>query len=308
MSFISLPPTARRRLQRSSDLETCQRALRERLDDRTDLQILFDVIEYQGARGQHVTAESPSESLSWQDYRFGKVACRHYYATIHQCTLGLRHPGSGMLLRKPTTIFTTRKALAQSMQPFKCDHSHEHDRLTGTYHGRSLSLWTRDHTQRMVRVLLRGMGWSCRPGFGHIPEDEAFYEPPRFQEHFGHNGVSRACCREHTVLDQAYPATSHDHTIFKVTDQDLQKQLNALQFPGRYKRADLPIPVQVQLQTWTGLEVDTITTAKHLKCYQNLPTAVVATCRTTLARVSGERVLCGSLQRAAGHSQASSSG
>ena len=174
------------------------------------------------------------------------------------------------------------------MQPFKCDHSHEHDRLTGTYHGRSLSLWTRDHTQRMVRVLLRGMGWSCRPGFGHIPEDEAFYEPPRFQEHFGHNGVSRACCREHTVLDQAYPATSHDHTIFKVTDQDLQKQLNALQFPGRYKRADLPIPVQVQLQTWTGLEVDTITTAKHLKCYQNLPAAVVATCRTTLARVSGE--------------------
>ena len=286
--YVSLPCRARHSIQRSGDLESRQRALRERLDDRADLQLLFDAIEYQGSRGRHVTAEGFPDSLAWRDARFGKVTWKHYYTTFHQCTLGLRHPKSGMLLRKPTTIFTTRKDLAQSMQRFRCDHSHRHGRLRGTYQGKSLSAWTRDHPQKMVKALLRGMGWPRPPGLGQIPEDEVFYEPPRFQEHFGHNRVARACCREHTVLDQAYPATSHETTIFKVTDPDLQKQLNALQFPGRYKRADLPIPVQVQLRTWTGLEVDTITTARHVKCYQNLPTAVVATRRTTLARVLGE--------------------
>jgi hypothetical protein len=119
-------------------------------------------------------------------------------------------------------------------------------------------------------------------------EPEIYYEPPHFEEHNEHPSVHKCWLANDGRICQAFPATEDDPLIFKITDPELAKQLTLLNFPGRYKKEDLPVPVQAQLQSWSGLQVDAVVTARHLKCYMNLPVGVVATRRTTLARVSGE--------------------
>ena len=290
--FVSFPCRAHCRwsqLNFSKGLDTRQKILRDRLASRDDLHLLFEVIDLQCANGRHVTAENPKGSLAWTDSRFGRLSYNHSYATFHQCVLGLRHPKSGLPVRKSTTIFTTRRRLATHMSAFRCNGRHEHDQLSGTYMGRSITAWAEDYPQKMARALVTGIHLPQKPSFGKAEGAEVTYEmSPRFESKFGHDKVVPAYFANGNVRDVAYTATPNEPTIYKVTDQDFHKQLNALQFPGRYKRDELPIPVQAQLRTWSGLEVDTVVTARHLKCYMQLPTAVVATRRTTLARVAGE--------------------
>ena len=103
------------------------------------------------------------------------------------------------------------------------------------------------------------------------------------------SAVKKCCALQGNVVENTYAAeSSSSQAVFKVTDNDLAQQLNRFQFPGRYKKSDLPIPVQTQLHTWSGLEVETIVCARQLKCFANLPVGVVATRRTTLVRVAGE--------------------
>ena len=101
--------------------------------------------------------------------------------------------------------------------------------------------------------------------------------------------VQKRFALQGVVVEQAFPVESQaSQTVFKVTDPNLAQQLNKLQYPGRYKKEDLPILIQTQLHSWSGLEVDTIVCARQLKCFANLPNGVVATRRTSLARVAGE--------------------
>ena len=228
-------------------------------------------------------------SLAWKDRRFSKLPFRYFFSTFHQCRLGLFHAKTGLPVRKSTTIFAARQCLVDYTGRYQCDHRPgERDHLAGTYQGRSVTSWAEDYPKALARALVKGMSLSDSKGLGHDPLEKSEYEPPHFEEPIGHRHVSRCCFLSGSVLDTAYPAAEGEPTVFKIADPDIHKQLNALQFPGRYKQADLPVPVRAQLCQWTGLEVDTIVTSRSLKCYVNLPTGVVATRRTTMARVAGE--------------------
>ena len=276
--------------------------LRERLEGRKDLNLLFKVVDLQSRDQRHTHAENPQSSLAWSDVRFSKLKNPHGFVTFDQCSLGLLHPRSGRPIRKATTLFTTRRSLAEHMSQYRCTCKVKHDRAEGTFQGRSVTSWCEDYTERLADALVQGI----RPG---LVEPDMILAPPHYEEHVQSNPVERCYVGQDNLIHKAYPvevphnplhgqpeepsqssASGSDgtSTIFKVTDPDMAKQLTLLQFPGRYQRLDLPLPVQTQLQAWSGLEVSTVATGQRLKCFMNPPTGTVASRRTTLARSGGD--------------------
>ena len=275
--------------------------LRERLEGRKDLNLLFEIAEKQSQGHRHTHAENPQSSLAWADARFSKFRHPHGFVTFDQCSLGLQHPRSGRPIRKATTLFTTRYVLAEHMSQFKCVCGVPHDRAEGTFQGRSVTSWCEDYTTRLADALVQGL----KPG---LVEPETFLAPPHYDEHVQSNPVEKCFIGHDNVIHQAFPVevstdpspdqTQQTHsvpsgsdatsTVFKVTDPEMGRQLTLLQFPGRYQRLDLPLPVQTQLQAWAGFDVDTVMTGQRLKCFMNPPTGTVTSRRTTLARSGGE--------------------
>ena len=256
--------------------------------------MLFEVIEAQTAGGRHVHAENPQGSRAWKDARFQTLRCTHHYVDFHQCVLGLKSPKTGAPIRKATRLFTTRQGLVNRLQKFRCCHA-SHARLEGSFQGKPLTKWAENYSMPMARQLARGM-ISSQVRYGHIGVEEE-YEPPHFEEQLGLAQAKPCWVCDGVITESALAGSeaqasesqvSQTSTIFKVQDPELSQQLNKLQFPGRYKQTDLPVPIQTQLSTWSGLQTDTVVTASGLKCYVNIPVGVVATKRTTLARVSGE--------------------
>ena len=276
--------------------------LRERLEGRKDLNLLFQIADLQSGGQRHTHAENPQSSLAWSVEGFAKFRGAHGFVTFDQCPFGLRHPRSGRPIRKATAIFTTRFGLAEHMSQFRCACRIPHDRAEGTFQGRSVTTWCEDYTERLARALVQGM----RPD---LVEPDTVLEPPHYDEHIQSNPVERCFVGHDNIIHRAFPVGEptnpvHDRseeaippasskpeaasTVFKVTDPEISKQLTLLQFPGRYQKLDLPLPVQTQLQVWSGLEVNTVMTGQRLKCFMNPPTGVVTTRRITLARSGGK--------------------
>ena len=291
--FVSFPCKAHcswSRFNARRSLATRQKILQDRLLSRDDLDLLFEVIECQSTGHRHVHAENPRTSSAWQDARFNQLTMAHGFVHFDQCVLGLSHPANGKPLRKPTTIFSTRKSMLEHMCQFQCNHEGgQHGRIEGTYQGRTVSSWAEDYEPDLCRALIKGFNIRAS-AFLAANEDTGVddqFDMPHFDEQCEQvlRQSSNKCFALHgNVVENAFPAESDNpQTVFKVTDQDLAQQLNRLQYPGRHKKADLPIPVHA----WSGLEVDTIVCARQLKCFANLPVGVVATRRTTLVSSGG---------------------
>ena len=278
-------------------LDTRQKILKDRLLSRDDLDLLFVVIECQSSGNRRTHAENRRTSSAWRDPGFDRLSVDHGYVHFDQCVLGLKHPANEKPLKKPTLVFTTRKSLAQHMCQFRCSHeSCQHGRIEGTFQGRSVSSWAEDYEPPLCHALMEGVGrkQSAFVAEGLDTDGDVSSGVPCFDEQCEHDlnhsvSVQKRFALQGVVVEQAFLVESQaSQTIFKVTDPNLAQQLNKLQYPGRYKKEDLPIPIQTQLHSWSGLEVDTIVCARQLKCFANLPNGVVATRRTTLARVAGE--------------------
>ena len=267
-------------------LATRQKILRDRLESRGDLDLLFEVMQLQSDGGRYFHAENPQGSKAWKDRRFKQLKCRHYYVTFHQCRLNLKHPKTGKPLRKATTIITNNGNLAVSLARYKCRCGRgSHDQISGSFQGRSVSSWAEDYPLKMCRAIVVGFQLPGFVGFG-----ETLDEPVHCSVQQGE--LPHACSPCYLTVDgdieYTYPAEAESQTIFKITDTDIVNQLSRLQYPGRYKSEQLPVPVQTQLHRWCGLELDTLVTSRHVKCFVLPPKGVVATCRTTICKVSGE--------------------
>ena len=285
---------------------TRRMVLRERCEGRKDLDLLSKIVERQALGQRHTHAENPQSSLAWSEKVFDQVPVPHAFVTFDQCALNLKHPESGRPIRKSTTLFTTRRCLAQHVSQFKCSCSVKHDRAEGTFRGRAVTSWCEDYSRGLAEALIYGM----KPD---LKSEEVFFASTHYDEHVKLNPVEQCYVGTDDVIHKAYPAENApsgepqvqthdtaagstqsqsvgaaDTTVFKVTDVQMSKQLSLLQFPGRYPKLDLPVPVQTQLQAWSGLDVSTVVTASRVKCYVNPPAGVVAARRTTLARSGGE--------------------
>ena len=98
--------------------------------------------------------------------------------------------------------------------------------------GRSVTSYAEDYPKKMARAIVTGLMLPQVPSFGQTEHSEVFYESegPAFDGQFGHPNVARCGLFAGTVLDAAFPASSDEPTVFKVTDPEISKQLNALQF------------------------------------------------------------------------------
>ena len=297
--FVAFPSRGwcrRSRRDSRKRFEDSRSMLRERREGMKDLSLLFRIVEKQAQAGRFTHAQNPRSSLAWKHCRFQSLRVPHGFAHFHQCMLGLLHPRTGRPICSEMTVFTTSRHMAEYMGRFRCNHTPSaHDHACGSDQCRTS--WCEDYESRFSATLIAGMGLGAVPG-------DTEYESPHFAEHIFANSVQPCFVASTGMIHQAFPGTDSSSqpyappeqenpstspdTVFKVLDQELSKQLNALQFPGRYRKVDLPIPVQAQLQRWSGVEVDTIVTSKHLKCFVPLPKGVIATKRTTLARVSGD--------------------
>ena len=132
--FISFPCKAHCKWNQFNiyrSLETRQKILRECLDSKSDLDLVFEMIESQSSCGRHVTLENPSGSLAWKDSCFSRLRVPHYFTTFHKCALGLRRLRSGLPVRKSAVVFTTRHRMADYMCKFRCRCSCGHDHVEG---------------------------------------------------------------------------------------------------------------------------------------------------------------------------------
>ena len=288
--FVSHPGRVRLR----HPPENRQVFLQEQLRSRTELDLFFSLAELQSSSGRGIHCENPVGSLAWRDKRYARFTRPHGYVEFSQCCLGLIHPETQKPLRKPTRLFTTCKGLAKHMAQYQCGcKSGSHDRIAGYFQGRSLSAWCERHPEQLCRALIAGFrGPKFLPGSGGTAllgsgpaEIQCELPTVSFDDRCEH--VQKCWYTTDGNIQHAYPSEP-TNTVFKITDPDIAKQLNQLQFPGRYRRDDLPIPIRAQLRSWSGLEVDTVVTSKRLKCFVNAPTGVVATMRTTVVRTGSE--------------------
>ena len=89
--------------------------------------------------GRHAHIEQPLTALSWQTAAFKSLPGLR--AHFDQCAFGsacMDVDGQWKLTRKPTTILTSKRSLAQTMT-MRCDGSHEHCRLEGHMSGFGVS-------------------------------------------------------------------------------------------------------------------------------------------------------------------------
>ena len=88
-------------------------------------------IELVKSYGGHVHLEQPTGATSWEE-RSLQSACRDlFFARLHGCAFGLRHPVTGLAVRKAWTIATSDEALARALGQRRCQNNHRHHVLTG---------------------------------------------------------------------------------------------------------------------------------------------------------------------------------
>ena len=69
------------------------------------LDVFFSVWEEQTQNGRFCSGENPFTSKAWKDPRFKKI--KAHYARMHQCMVGLTHPGKGGRRHRKDTQFVS---------------------------------------------------------------------------------------------------------------------------------------------------------------------------------------------------------
>ena len=74
-----------------------------------------------------------------------------------QCCFGLKTPGDGVLMKKPTKIITNGKHILKQFSGHKCKGGHEHQRIMGSKCGRSLSAYAAHYPPLMCAAIAEGV-------------------------------------------------------------------------------------------------------------------------------------------------------
>ena len=196
--------------------------LRERLEGRKDLNLLFKIADLQSQGQRHTHAENPQSSLAWSHRGFAECKFGHGFVTFDQCPLGLRHPRSGRPIRKATTLFTTRYSLADHMSQYKCACCGLHDKAEGTFRGRSITSWCEDYTERLALAFVQGM----KPG---LVESDTILEPPHYDGHIQSNPVERCYVGHDNIIHRAFPAEEPNNPAHEGSEEASQGHVNCLQ-------------------------------------------------------------------------------
>ena len=127
---------------------------------RTLLKFVKEVTLWQRRRGRIVIGENPQLSGAWRTPEIEEAFSGTAQIDFDQCMLGLRHPISGVPMRKRTRMRGDPVAL-EYIQKAQCDGTHEHHPIEGGFrhpdgHWMSVSSWAGGYAKPLCKALLKG--------------------------------------------------------------------------------------------------------------------------------------------------------
>ena len=159
-----------------------------------------------------------------------------------------------------------------------CDGSHDHERLAGSYKGRSITSSAEEYPEALCRVLANSMG-PYQP-------TKAYHEAKKAGEAAMVAAVGSR--KKEGETEGVRPDSGYgENDPFKpkpVTDSKLIDMLNKIEVPVDLLPSALPLEVQADLLKWSGLEVTRVISGKSPKTLLRKKAYDHATLRTDLVR------------------------
>lgn len=146
--------------------ENARKVIQHREQDIVHLLLCDALFQYQQWRNvnSHAHLEQPVGSQMLHQEEMQRICQSTVRAVCDMCVAGqLRHPDTGQLLKKPTQIYTTSAIMARVIEKLKCDRSHPHDHVAGSFrtsqgHRMNVSqyseLYTRAFAVRLCKAIL----------------------------------------------------------------------------------------------------------------------------------------------------------
>ena len=126
------------------------------------MQLCEELYWYQVVRGRHFHLEQPLGSVAVDQAEMSGVREGTLKAIFDMCMVGqLQVPGSQTRIRKSTAVYTTSRALRDVLDARRCDGSHDHVPISGSWRSpvtgkwEPLSTWTERYTTRFAKQLMR---------------------------------------------------------------------------------------------------------------------------------------------------------
>eukprot|EP00435_Cladocopium_sp_Y103_P032729 s2065_g8.t1 len=150
-------------MQKSTELAS--RIMQDRQDDQVHLQLCDAIFEFQTIRhsNSHAHLEQPAGSEMLYQEEMERLLSQAWLARCDMCTAGkLQHPVTFLPLQKGTQVVTTSQIMFHTLNSLRCDHSHEHDQVAGSFRDPKLGrinvsqyteLYTRVFAARVARCL-----------------------------------------------------------------------------------------------------------------------------------------------------------
>lgn len=143
---------------------------------RTLLAFVKQVVLWQRSRGAIAIGENPISSKAWRTPEIEEAFSGTAQVDFDQCMLGLRHPTSGIPMRKRTRMREDALAL-RFVQRAQCDGGHGHHPIEGGFrhpdgHWMAVSEWAGGYPKALCRALLRGCGAALRAASEAFAQDE----------------------------------------------------------------------------------------------------------------------------------------
>ena len=147
----------------SKSPEAAQKIYEARAADLEHLLLCDALFQFQLWRSpqSHAHLEQPKGSQMVYQEELQAILDRAFVAHCDMCRAGsLKHPISGKLIQKGTQVITTSKIMFHLLDSLKCDRSHEHDVVAGSFRhaelGRvNVSQYTELYTRRFAHRIAR---------------------------------------------------------------------------------------------------------------------------------------------------------
>ena len=136
----------------------------------------------QRSRGAIAIGENPVSSKAWRTPEIEEAFSGTAQVDFDQCMLGLRHPVTGVPMRKRTRMRGDALALRHLVRA-QCDGGHEHQPIEGGFrhpggYWMAVSEWAGGYSRRLCQALVRGCAEALQSASEALVADEPVEEAP----------------------------------------------------------------------------------------------------------------------------------
>ena len=204
----------------SKSPEMAQKVFEARAADQVHLLLCDALFQFQMWRSpqSHAHLEQPKGSQMIYQEELQAILDRALIAHCDMCRAGrLKHPVSGKLIQKGTQVITTSRIMHRQLNMLRCDHTHEHDTVAGSFRhphlGRiNVSQYTELYTRAFASRISRCLQCISQVRETSVPETE----PAFVQQSSESSGTPIA--KRQKILGKQMPPPFYQH------EQECQEQ------------------------------------------------------------------------------------